>query len=577
MRPSSLLFFIILLLFSFGECMAQVTGRVTDAGRKPLPGVHVINKGSGSGTQTDGQGTYAINADPRDTLLFSFVGMQPVEIHVERSPSVINVSMQAADIRLEEVEVSADRERSLKTQKELLAEYPENKNLVKTFMGILDRDISSNAFRMVDGDDLAQGGRDFFDALQAWVPQMRVVRESMDDPEVKVYLRQYAGTPSTALFDVDGNISNFPPTYLSAHEIDRIAVMERNAAMIRYGPQGAPGVIVINTRAQTEMDERGLIRTYDNREFEKSLKKAASYLDPYRPFEPSYLAELKEAKTRKEALAIYESQREGHLSDPYYFLDLYDLFLSRWGRNNISEDLFQELRSQLSGEVPALKALAYLEQHYGNYESALDLYIQILMQGSWEAQALRDVANAYAETGDVKKAWMYYSQYIDIQNQVPDSHFDAEGKDLLITTEMMGIIDLKKEPFLDQMEMDNILDADMRTRLVFEWNRQDADFELQFVTPEDYYDTWEHRPDGAKMQDEEAVSGYCSKQFFLGKENTGLWQVNIDYRGGLSEPPTYLKASVYRDFGLEGQTLEVKVFRLSGHQKKGQLFTLQQN
>lgn len=550
------------------DILGQITGSVRDAKRQPLSYVHIINTGSDRGTQTDSHGKYAIDADSGDTLLFTFVGMQPVEIRVERSPSLINVRMQAGEIELEEVEIKAKYNGVHKNQKELLAEYPVNKNLIKTSLGIIDKDISSTAFRIVDGDDLTPGGRDFLNSLQGHYASMKVVREDLRSPDVKVYLRQYTGNdPITALFDVDGFISKSTPTYLSATEIDRIAILEGNAAFIRYGTQGAAGVIVINTRAQTMMDDMGVIRSYDNRTLADSLKRAVTYLEPYRPYEPSYIEELKAVKTRKKAQGMYEIQKESYLNDPYYFLDVYDFFLSRWGNDNKSKELFQDVRKRLPDDGSVLKALAYLQQQYGNYEAALSLYIQILMMQSWEAQALRDVANAFAELGEIKKAWMYYTQYIDIQNQLPNTYFDAQGEDLLITTEMMGILASNDDPFLNNQDIENILDEDMRTRLVFEWNNPEADFELQFVTPEGYYDTWEHK----------AVKGYCSKQFFLGKENIGLWQVNIDYKGKHSEQPTYLKVSVYRNFGLANQHLEVKVYKLSEKQEMGQLFTLEQN
>jgi len=187
------------------------------------------------------------------------------------------------------------------------------------------------------------------------------------------------------------------------------------------------------------------------------------------------------------------------------------------------------------------------------------------------------VANAFVEAGDIKKAWMYYTQYIDIVDQLPNASFDAYGEDMLITTEMMDILDRLKEPFLDNNSIESTLDDDMRTRLVFEWNNQEAGFELQFVTPEGFYDTWEHKPARDNLQNPEAAKRYCSKQFFLGKENLGLWQVNIDYKGNLSKLPTYLKVSIYRNFGLASQHLEVKVYKLSENHEKVQLFTLQQS
>jgi len=195
---------------------------------------------------------------------------------------------------------------------------------------------------------------------------------------------------------------------------------------------------------------------------------------------------------------------------------------------------------------------------------------------SWEGQALRDVANAYIEAGDIMKAWMYYTQCMDVLDQLPDKQSDAHEEGLLITTEMMGILDLNEDSFLDNYNMENILDDDMRTRLVFEWNNQEAEFELQFVTPEGFYDTWENKAGGDALQDQEAAKGYFIKQFFLGKENLGLWQVNIDYKGTSSELPTYLKVSIYRNFGLADQQLEVRVYKLSGIQRV-QLLTFQQN
>ena len=80
------------------------------------------------------------------------------------------------------------------------------------------------------------------------------------------------------------------------------------------------------------------------------------------------------------------------------------------------------------------------------------------------------------------------------------------------------------------------------------------------MTPEGYYDTWSNIPDQDASQNPVADDGYTSHQFFLGKENIGLWQINIDYKGNNSEMPTYIKVSVYRDYGLPSQQTEIKIY-----------------
>lgn len=140
-----LLGFAVTRLFS-QESSDQVIGRVSDADLQPLPQVTIIIKATERGTQTDAHGEYTIVANPGEILLFSHIGMQPVEVRVERSPSVINVEMQSMSIELEEVAIEAKRKRGYKTQKELLEEYPRNKNLVKTSGGIIDKDLSFTAW-----------------------------------------------------------------------------------------------------------------------------------------------------------------------------------------------------------------------------------------------------------------------------------------------------------------------------------------------------------------------------------------------------------------------------------------------
>lgn len=98
-----LLAFVVQLSFAQEQ---TVSGTVTDSDGLPLPGVNVLIQGTNTGTQTDFDGNYSINAEEGQVLVFSFVGLQTTEVPVGSS-NQIDVTMQGDAAQLEEVVVTA--------------------------------------------------------------------------------------------------------------------------------------------------------------------------------------------------------------------------------------------------------------------------------------------------------------------------------------------------------------------------------------------------------------------------------------------------------------------------------------
>ncbi|PKQ68085.1 hypothetical protein BZG01_04840 [Labilibaculum manganireducens] len=106
MKKMILLVCVFILTFQIVNAQTkQITGTVTSADDGiGMPGVSVVIKGTSSGTSTDIDGKYVLSVQSSDILLFSFVGMTPLEITVGNQ-SVINVSMEAEAIGMDEVVV----------------------------------------------------------------------------------------------------------------------------------------------------------------------------------------------------------------------------------------------------------------------------------------------------------------------------------------------------------------------------------------------------------------------------------------------------------------------------------------
>ncbi|MXN90599.1 SusC/RagA family TonB-linked outer membrane protein [Flavobacterium sp. Sd200] len=65
-----------------------ITGTVVDDQKIPLPGANVIVAGTSVSTSTDLDGNYTIQAEPGQTLMFSFVGMETVSVVVANQTKI---------------------------------------------------------------------------------------------------------------------------------------------------------------------------------------------------------------------------------------------------------------------------------------------------------------------------------------------------------------------------------------------------------------------------------------------------------------------------------------------------------
>ena len=101
------LLFMLLMPLSAAIYAQKISGKVSSAkDGSMLPGVSVQVKGTNTGTNTSGDGTFSVNASSDVTLVFSFIGFKNQEIKVGNQ-SIINVSLDEGAQNLEEVVVTA--------------------------------------------------------------------------------------------------------------------------------------------------------------------------------------------------------------------------------------------------------------------------------------------------------------------------------------------------------------------------------------------------------------------------------------------------------------------------------------
>lgn len=202
----------------------RITGKVTGPAGEVLGGVSVQVKGTNTGAATNNSGEYAVTADEKATLVFSFIGYQEKEVAVN-GQNVINVQLETANKQLDQVVVVG--------------------------YGSQRRKDVTGAVSVVTAADLANRPIvNAGEALQGKAAGVQVVSNS-GKPGAGFSIRVRGASSISAgndpLYVVDG----IPMTDIAAlnpGDIESMTVLKDAASASIYGTRAANGVVVITTK-----------------------------------------------------------------------------------------------------------------------------------------------------------------------------------------------------------------------------------------------------------------------------------------------------------------------------------------
>lgn len=241
MKKNVLLTFVLTLFI--GSLFAQsihITGTVTSAAdRQPIPGVTVQVKGTIQGTTTDLDGVYKLEAPADATLLFSYVGMQAVEVPVNKR-MLINVSLQENKVDLGEIVVVGYSTSSKKLISNAVSVVNENdlKNApVRTIDGVLQGKVAGVSVNINSGTPGGQNSIKMRGGSSITASnQPLVIVDGM--PVISGSYGQigYSGQEIDALSDINPN------------DIESVTFLKDASATAIYGARASNGVMLITTK-----------------------------------------------------------------------------------------------------------------------------------------------------------------------------------------------------------------------------------------------------------------------------------------------------------------------------------------
>lgn len=235
------------------QSQGTVTGILTDESGEPLMGALVENKSNKARVLTDIDGRYQIKAKPGDVLVFTSVGMQPLEKNV--TGSTMNVTLSANSNTLDEVVVTA-----LGIKKDRKA-------------------LGYSVSEMNSAEILENKSPNVINAMAGKVPGVNVTQYSgAAGAGASITIRggnsTSEGRSNEPLFVVDGIIYDNSTTVvgnsgtdgmtrsnttysnrvmdINPEDIESMSILKGAAAAALYGSRAADGVVIINTKKGAE-------------------------------------------------------------------------------------------------------------------------------------------------------------------------------------------------------------------------------------------------------------------------------------------------------------------------------------
>ncbi len=556
-------------MLSQEAAIRTISGTVSDE-FSPLQNVTINVNNSEEVAVSDKDGRYRIKAAAGDELVFTYTGKKTVRIQLEDVTRVLNVTLYQEIQELNEVVVTKSNRKS---QEELAMEYNSNKRLIKTAWGILDADTAPGQIYMLNEDSIMPIGICILDVLRNEFPGVQVSGDCRIGGSVVIRGRNSMFLSSGAVYDIDGQIFVNTPLWLDVNNIKRIAILGNFPTTVKYGGLGTGGVVVINTISgnafpKNNIDYARLKNNFYNNDalnFEQVLLNA-----------PVYLQELQNTKTFDEAQEVFENFAGRYGQSQYFLIDAIHFFTKNWPNEDFGIAIYKNNQRLFDDNAMHLKSVAYAFEAAGLHEEAHEIYKKVFILRPNYAQSYIDLANSYRVLKESKMAATMFTRY----NYLVDEGFmdkDITSLSTMMDREYNNLLSLMGDEVVGKRSSELFVEAEdfEGTRLVFEWSDGEAEFDLQFVNPQNQYEIWHHGLEkNAERIANEKAGGFSMQEYLIDGSIRGTWQINVLYLGNKKLTPSYLKATIYHDYGSAAQRKEVQLFKLSLTDVNQKLFTI---
>ncbi|MBT8262512.1 MAG: TonB-dependent receptor plug domain-containing protein [Bacteroidia bacterium] len=542
-----------------------VSGTVTDEFNVPLNGANIIIQGTKKGVQTDFDGNYTIDAKIGQRLACLYLGMNDEVIEIKKA-GTINIMMTQKAEEIGEV-------------------------VIRTYGIPKSERIYASPVTVIDGAEIENKPEsDAIRSLVGKIPGARItgtsgavgsgtnftIRSSSSITGNNTPLFIVDGTPfNSGTNDVaglsgGGAITSSRFLDLDPNNIESVKILRGLSATVLYGQEGRNGVVLITTKSGSQKEyELAPNKPYSER-YLAAQEEARTRLANERTamelgYESPYQSLVKSILASKDRMSTYLKLREANQDDPAFYVDVFDRF--KKFDPEFAMGVLNSFVEVNSNDPNLLKVLAYKLEEQNKSMDAVKIYRKLLKILPDEPQSYRDLALILEDTGNDDEA---VKLLFSITQR---AGLDREYKTIIENdiTRILSTSEQARETY--NLKQSALKDVSRDMRVVIDWNRKDVDLDLKVIDPNLEIaapDNPRTRSGGRLLSNND--TGFGPEIFDLEQLQTGSYYLKVGYplkEGEILdvEGPTYVKLTIFRNYGRSNQTKEVQLVRISDDRK----------
>ena len=527
----------------------------------PIQGASIKIKNTLIEAKSDFEGFFKIKANLNDVLVINYLGMIEKQMLVDNLQEKYILLKTDAQI-LDQVTITGSTELS----DEVETSYGKKK---KKSVGFSTSTITS--------EDISPGAVTVVDAIRGKFTNVQVAYNqdgAATGNKAQIYVR--GGTLSinnsaAAIFDVEGLIYNEVPDFIDPQQIESITLLRSMGATNRYGSQGRGGVFLIKMKSLSRKTQRLLnnlkVKGNDYKEQTPSI-----VFDSIKPY---YIDDYKSAESFNDAKdqflnlsnGVYELSVVFHIESFNYFKNIDEEF---------AVNILKSIAKKAKDNPKALKTIAYHLEKIEDFETAKIIYQRLLSIRPLDEQSYRDLVLIYKLNKEYELAASLYD--IMLNNKLKNINILGlqetvvnEAAHLYWTNfDKLSQTDFPLKTLKNFVPKNDWRNFGFDYRIIFDWNDPSVEFNVQFVDPKNKYYNWSHTIlDDKDVLEDEFNYGYNTEEFIIEKSDRGKWIINIEnYSIEDDSNPTFIKYTVYKNYGRPNEIKKVEVINLNKLKQK---------